>query len=314
MVTTGSTSNTFTGNGATVSFSTNFQAKTADTVVVTVAGVVVTPLSFDGFGEIDGFTVHLAVAPGAGVEVVIERVTPLTQTANTSESSDSMPTAVIEAGLDKLTLVAQEHDTRITAGQEQVDNLLPQFEESLDEAAASAAAAAYAENAAHTAATIATNKASEALSGATAAAGSATSAGTSATAAAGSATAAATSATTATTATTTATTKASEAAASATAAAASQSAAAASAATATTQANSASASAEGAFDAAAAAAASQSAAAAAASATIAAADLVGNVMVLVSQTSNSVTFAIGDNVTVEDGVGPFPSAIITFPA
>lgn len=42
-------------------------------------------------------------------------------------------------------------------------------------------------------------------------------------------------------------------------------------------------------------------------------EAVGNIMVLVAQDDTSATFAVGDNITVEDGAGTYPTAIITFP-
>lgn len=40
---------------------------------------------------------------------------------------------------------------------------------------------------------------------------------------------------------------------------------------------------------------------------------VGNIAVLVSQNSTGATFALGDNITVADGSGTYPTSIITFP-
>jgi hypothetical protein len=40
---------------------------------------------------------------------------------------------------------------------------------------------------------------------------------------------------------------------------------------------------------------------------------VGNVMVLVSQTDISATLSAGSNITVADGTGPYPSAVLTLP-
>jgi hypothetical protein len=119
MVTQGPVKNTFNGNGVTVAFSTDFQAFDADsiTVTLTTGGVdtVATGWSVIDLRETDGFTVTLLAAPATGTTVTIERLTELVQPSDTSESSDSMPTEVIEAGLDRLTLAVQEDRARMDA-------------------------------------------------------------------------------------------------------------------------------------------------------------------------------------------------------
>jgi len=123
-------------------------------------------------------------------------------------------------------------------------------------------------------------------------------------------TAAESAATAAATSATAAATSAAAAATSATAAAGSASAAAASASAAATSATASDASATDSASSAASSLASKTAAETAAATAVAA---TGNIMVLVGQNDTSATLAAGDNITVEDGSGPYPSSIITFP-
>ncbi len=117
MVTQGPVKNTFNGNGVTVAFSTDFQAfdATSITVTLTTGGIdtEATGWSVTGLRDTEGFTVTLLAAPATGTTVTVERLTEMVQPSDTSESSASMPTEVIEAGLDRLTLAVQEDRARM---------------------------------------------------------------------------------------------------------------------------------------------------------------------------------------------------------
>lgn len=110
-VSTTHVSNSFTGNASQTVFTFTFHCLSTSHLQVKLAGVVqnsgFTPAINRVQSTSAGGTITFSVAPGNGVAVLIERVTPKTQALGFSREA-RLNTASVETALDKLTLIAQE--------------------------------------------------------------------------------------------------------------------------------------------------------------------------------------------------------------
>ena len=107
----------YSGNGATQSFDVTWPFFTGSLVVTRIVSGVETELTInvdytvtggtDGEGKPGLGSVIFGTAPASGTQIRIERDTPLTQ-GSTWDESDNFPQAVVESGLDKSILIAQE--------------------------------------------------------------------------------------------------------------------------------------------------------------------------------------------------------------
>lgn len=114
----------YAGNGATTSFSTSPMVffDSSDLVVYAVnntTGVVTTLAETTDYTVTGGSgsigtvsTLGLYGAPASGVTLVISRVLPVTQESD-FVNNDGSDAEVVEDALDRLTMIAQEHDSRI---------------------------------------------------------------------------------------------------------------------------------------------------------------------------------------------------------
>ena len=111
----------YNGNGVVVDFDYTFLIRDEDDVVVTVtssAGVdevqtLTTDYTVSGVGSENGGTVTMVVAPATGEKLTLTRATALTQTVDL-ENRKSVAPEVLEGALDKLSLIVQDLDERIS--------------------------------------------------------------------------------------------------------------------------------------------------------------------------------------------------------
>ena len=128
----------YAGNGITTGFAFPYKfLANGDLVVILVASdgtettqVISTDYTVTGAGTDSSGNVTMIVAPASGETLVIYRDTDITQETDYI-SGDAFPAETHEAALDKLTIVAQEHDTdlgrtlKLPETTEGVDTTLP---------------------------------------------------------------------------------------------------------------------------------------------------------------------------------------------
>jgi hypothetical protein len=103
----------YVGNGTTTTFVYGFRILNANDLDVTVNGIPQTSgYTVTGINAPGGGSVIFGVAPASGVTVVLSRTTDLTQLLD-YQDHDAFPAESHEFALDKLTLIAQDHDYRI---------------------------------------------------------------------------------------------------------------------------------------------------------------------------------------------------------
>lgn len=114
-VTTTTSSVSYTGSGLTYAYP--FRILEDSDLTVKVAGVtktIVTDYTVTGAGDAGGGNVVLVSDPGSST-VLITRTVPFTQTTD-YVAGDSFPAETHETALDKLTMLCQQLNARITAG------------------------------------------------------------------------------------------------------------------------------------------------------------------------------------------------------
>lgn len=102
------TNASFTGTGVSSTYAPGFYVNSSDQVVVTVDGVLQTlgdDYVVNNVGASQGCNIVATFANGSAV--YIERVTPITQLVDT-QNNETILEDVIDAGFDKLTMIAQE--------------------------------------------------------------------------------------------------------------------------------------------------------------------------------------------------------------
>lgn len=104
----------YTGNGVTVTFPYNCQVQKAGDLDVYVAGVLVTSgFTINGVGSLSGGSVTFAVAPAAGVSVVIERVVELERTTDYQQNGDFLA-RVVNPDFDRIWMALQQFGTNLS--------------------------------------------------------------------------------------------------------------------------------------------------------------------------------------------------------